>query len=382
MNEKVRANLFLKKAFALAQGGKDVINFGIGETDFSTPKNIVEAAHKAFEDDFTHYTPNSGIPELQEALVDMVNNQYNTNYKKEHALITVGGTEALYSIFRGLLPKDSEVLVPDPGFFLYNSQIELVGAKAVGYCLPMEKNFHPDINDIKSKITENTKMIVINSPGNPTGTIIPQSIMDAIAELAEEHDLIIVTDEVYDNIIYDGFVHTSVLNTGKAKERTILVNSLSKTYAMTGWRIGYTLLPEKYYGDVFKIHLNVVACASSFIQKAALEAITGTDKYLKEMLQIMQERKELIINELGKIENLSFSNPEGAFYVLIDISNTGMRSLDAAEILLEKYGLVTMPGGFFGKNGDKYLRFAFAIDGKKLIEGLKRFSNFYKDYVK
>jgi len=362
----------IRKLFDLAQGEKDLVSFGIGEPDFVTPAHIREAAKKALDEGYTRYTPNLGFPELRKALADKLNQKNKILVTPEEVVVTSGGTEALFFSIYILINPDSEIIIPDPGFVVYEPQVYFAGGKPVYLPLRGENNFHPDLEQLKNYITPKTKAILLNSPSNPTGAAFTEEELLAIAKIAKEKDLFIISDELYEDIIYDGRKHISIASLPGMKERTISIFGFSKSYAMTGWRLAYLAAPADLVKEITKLLQNTSVCANSIAQRAGLAAIQGPQDCVKEMFLAYSERRNVLVKGLNEIRGLNCYAPEGTFYAFVNIKETGMTSEELSMYLLKKCKVVTVPGTAFGKQGEGYLRLSFATSLEDIKEGIRR----------
>ncbi len=362
----------IRKLFDLAQGKKDLVSFGIGEPDFITPAHIRAAAKMALDEGYTHYTPNLGFPEFRKALADKLNQKNKIPVTTEEVIVTSGGTEALFFAFYCLLNPKDELIIPDPGFVTYESQVYFAGGTPVYLHLRGENNFHPDLEELKSYITPKTKAILLNSPSNPTGATFDKDELLAIAQLVQEKDIFVISDELYEDIVYDGREHISIASLPGMKERTISIFGFSKSYAMTGWRLAYLTAPLDLVKEIAKLLQNTSVCANSVAQRAGLSAIQGSQDCVKEMFTAYKKRRDILAKGINEIQGLSCHTPEGTFYAFVDISKTGMSSDKLAMYLLEEYGVVTVPGTAFGKQGEGYIRLSFATSLEDIKEGIRR----------
>lgn len=368
----------IRKLFDLAQNRKDVISFGIGEPDFITPAHVREAAKQAIDDGYTHYTPNAGFYDLRKALAEKLTEVNKIPVKVEQVIVTAGGTQALFSAFYVLLNPGEELIVPDPGFLVYGSQVILAGGNPV-YLPIREKNaFQMDPDELKSLITSKTRAILINSPSNPTGMVIKDDVLKEIAKIAIEYNLLVISDELYEDILFDGKKHISIASFPGMAERTISIFGFSKSYAMTGWRLAYLVCPEFLINEIIKVQQNTAVCPNSVTQRAALFGLQHKDETeleLEKMREAYQERRDILVAGLNEIEGFHCLVPEGAFYAFPNITKTGKSSEELSMYLLDHCGVVTVPGDAFGQYGKGYLRFSFAtsIDMiKKGIEQIKK----------
>ena len=367
----------IRRMFDLAQGVPDIISLGIGQPDFNTPEYIKEAMKKALNENFTKYSPNMGYLDLRKAIANKYEDEYNLKYSADDIIVTCGACEALYIICQAVLNPGDEVLIPDPGFLTYPAQVILSNAKPVLYKTQEENNFKIDINEIENKISPKTKMIVLNFPNNPTGAVMTGKELTEIINLIIKKDILILSDECYEKLIYDGLKHISIPTMG-VKDRTFIVNSFSKSYSMTGWRIGYLLAPPEYVYHINLVHQMNTACANSATQIACIEALQNQDessKFIKMMVSEFDKRRKFIFNNINKINGLSCKLTKGAFYYLINIKNTGMTSREFSELLIKEAKVVTIPGNEFGDIGEGYVRVAYTTGIDTLKEALDRIKN-------
>jgi aspartate/methionine/tyrosine aminotransferase len=365
----------IRKLFDLAQNRKDIISFGIGEPDFTTPDHVREAAKRAIEEGYTHYTPNAGYANLREALAQKLADFNHIEAKPEEVVVTSGGTQALFSSFYTLLNPGDELIIPDPGFLIYGSQVFLAGGEPVFLPIREENHFQIDANELKGLITEKTKAILLNSPSNPTGIVIKKEILEEVAQIAKERDLFVISDELYEDILFDGREHVSIASFPGMKERTISIFGFSKSYAMTGWRIAYLACPEYLVKEMVKIQQNTAVCPNSVTQRAVLYGLQNpkqTNDSINKMCAAYQERRDVIMEGFKEIEGFECMPPEGAFYAFPNITGTGKSSEELSMYLLEKYGVVTVPGNAFGQYGEGYLRFSFATSVDMIKEGIDK----------
>ncbi len=362
----------IRKLFDLAQDRKGLVSFGIGEPDFVTPAHVREAAKKALDEGYTRYTPNLGFPELREAISIKLKQKNKIPITPDEVVVTSGGTEALFFAFYTLLNPGDEVIIPDPGFVAYESQVFLAGGIPIHLSLRGENNFHPDLKELKGCITSKTKAILLNSPSNPTGAAFDEKELLAIAQLAQENDIFIISDELYEDIIYDGARHISIASFPGMKERTISIFGFSKSYAMTGWRLAYFTTEADLVKEITKLLQNTAVCANSIAQRAGLAAIQGSQDCVTKMFTAYNERRNVLAKGINEIQGLSCQAPEGTFYAFVNIKETGMTSEELSMYLLEECKVVTVPGAAFGKQGEGYVRLSFATSLNMIKEGIKR----------
>jgi len=362
----------IRKLFNLAQGKKDLISFGIGEPDFITPPHIREAAKKALDEGYTRYTPNLGFPEFREALASKLRSKNNIPVSSEEVLVASGGTKALFFSFFSLLNPQDEVVIPDPGFVTYESQVHFMGGIPIHLPLSRKNYFHPDLVKLRNCITPKTKAILLNSPSNPTGAAFNKDELMAVAQIAQEKDIFIISDELYEDILYDGREHISIASLPGMKERTISIFGFSKSYAMTGWRLAYLAAPADLIEEIAKLLQNTSVCSNSIAQRAGLAAIQGSQDCVKEMFTAYNERRDVLTKGLNEIKRLSCHAPEATFYAFVNIEETGMTSEELSMYLLEECKVVTVPGTAFGKQGEGYIRLSFATSLEDIKEGIRR----------
>jgi len=362
----------IRKLFDLAQGKRDLVSFGIGEPDFITPTHIRKAAKKAMDEGYTRYTPNLGFPKFRKALAIKLNQKNKISVTPEEVMVTSGGTEALFFSFYTLLNPGDEVIIPDPGFVTYESQVYFAGGIPVNFPLRGENNFHPDLEELKNCVTLKTKAILLNSPSNPTGAAFNEDELSAIAQLAQEKNLIVISDELYEDIVYDGREHFSIASLPGMKERTISIFGFSKSYAMTGWRLAYLATEPNLVKEMAKLLQNTSVCANSIAQRAGLAAIQGPQECVKEMFTAYNKRRNVLVKGLNEIKGLSCHAPEGTFYAFVNIKETRMSTEELSMYLLEECKVVTVPGTAFGAQGEGYIRLSFATSLEDIKEGVRR----------
>ncbi|MCH7955740.1 MAG: pyridoxal phosphate-dependent aminotransferase, partial [Candidatus Marinimicrobia bacterium] len=344
----------LARAKALEAQGKSIIHLEIGEPDFDTPRHIIEAAHKALDEGWTHYGPASGDLELKEAIVEEMKSTRSVDIGVENVVVTPGAKPIMFYGILSCIEEGDEVIYPNPGFPIYESMINFIGAKAVPLTLREEKDFSFDVEELTSLINDKTRMIIINSPQNPTGGILSLEDLEQIASLVADRDIIVMTDEVYSRMVYEG-QHHSILSLDGMKEKTILIEGFSKTYAMTGWRLGYGVMPENVADMVSKFMVNSNSCTASFTQRAGIQALTGSQEDSENMIAEFKERKSVIVDGLNAIPGISCRTPKGAFYVFPNIKETGMTSEEAENKFLNDAGVACLKGTSFGANGEGYV---------------------------
>ena len=361
----------LARAKAMEAKGREVIHLEIGEPDFDTPRNIIDAAVKALNEGYTHYGPSAGMPATRKTFAEFITKDRGVEVGPENIVVTPGAKPILFFSILALCGEGDEVIYPNPGFPIYESVINFVGAKPVPIPLREEKAFSFDLEEMRGLVNEKTKLMIINSPQNPTGGVLTPEDMKGIAELADKYDAWILSDEVYSKMVYEG-EHVSIYDYPEVKDRTILLEGHSKTYAMTGWRLGYGIMPPALAEQISKLQTNSNSCTSSFIQMAGIEAITGDQTESRKMMAEFKARRDLIVDGLNKIKGFKCLKPKGAFYVFPNITGTGMKSKQIEEHLLEKAGVAGLSGTSFGKYGEGYLRFSYANSQENLKKALAK----------
>jgi aspartate aminotransferase len=362
----------LAKAKALEKQGKNIIHLEIGEPDFDTPQNIKEAAVKALYSGYTHYVPAAGIPELREAIAEYVSKTRSIPVDPEEVVVTPGAKPIIFFAILACVNPGEEVLYPNPGFPIYESMINFVGAKPVPIPLKEEDDFSIDHEYVKEKISKKTKMIILNSPENPTGGVLTKEDLKVIADcIAHRNDVIVLSDEVYSRIIYEE-THESIASLPGMKEKTIILDGFSKTYAMTGWRLGYGVMRKNLAEKITQLMINSNSCTCAFVQIAGIEALKGPQDFVDRMVAEFRKRREIIVEGLNRIKGITCKKPKGSFYVFPNITGTGMRSSELSDYLLNEAGVAVLSGTAFGEYGEGYLRMSFANSAENIKEALKR----------
>ena len=361
----------LVRARALEATGRSVIHLEIGEPDFPTPAHIVEAAKAALDEGWTHYGPTQGYPELREAVAAHVSTTRGISVGPQHVSIVPGGKPILFFPMLALLEPGDEVIYPDPGFPIYQSMIQFLGATPVPIPLIESRGFSFDLDLLRDRLSSKTKMLVLNSPQNPTGGVIPADEIEIIADLVRERDLIVLSDEIYSRICY-GEPPASIASLPGMLEKTIILDGFSKTYAMTGWRLGYGVMPEWLVEAVNKLMVNSNSCTASFTQRAGIAALTGPQDAVTSMVAEFHRRRDAFCDGLNRIPGIHCARPGGAFYAFANITRTGMDSKTAADFLLNEAGVACLSGTAFGKYGEGYIRFSYANSYENLMEAVKR----------
>ncbi len=361
----------LARAQALEAEGLEVIHLEIGEPDFDTSKNICDAAVEALGKGYTHYCNAQGLAELRKVIAEEVGRAHGISVDPNWIVVTPGAKPIMFYAILALLEKGDEAIYPNPGFPIYESVITFSGAKAVPIPLREELDFRLDVDELKSKVTERTKLIIINSPQNPTGGVLEEDDIHTIAELAQEYDITVFSDEVYDHIVYEAKPYSIVRVPGMLNN-TILLNGFSKTYAMTGWRLGYAVMPPELVTHVVRLIVNSVSCTAPFTQYAGIEALTGPQDQVTKMVAEFKKRRDLMVDGLNEIPGIKCCRPRGAFYVFPNVKEVGMDSKRFADYLLNEAGVATIDGAAFGKYGEGYLRLAYATSQENIMKALER----------
>jgi aspartate aminotransferase len=360
------------RARALEATGRDVIHLEIGEPDFDTPRNISEAAADALlNKGMTHYTPATGIPQLKQAIVDDARRHKRIEATLDQVIVTPGAKPIMFYAMLALLEEGDEAIYPNPGFPIYESMIEFVGARAVAAELRADNDFRMNVDEMASLVTDRTKLIVLNSPQNPTGSVLTDADLAAIAKLAVDHDLVVLTDEIYGRLQYDG-EPTSIATLPGMADRTITLDGFSKTYAMTGWRMGYGIVPGWLAPAFSTLVINSVSCTNAFAQAGAAEALTGPQDAADAMREEFIARRSLVIEGLNAIPGVSCVMPHGAFYAFPNVSSFGRSSVEIADHLLYDAGVCVLAGTSFGRFGEGYLRLSYANSRENLTAALER----------
>ena len=362
----------MEKATKMQQAGEKVIHLEIGRPDFDTPKKIKDAAYESLNAGHVFYTSNYGTPALRKEIAKWENEHHNVNYETSEVLVTVGVGEATYASMAAFLEEGDEVLVPNPVWLNYIHVPSSLGATPVTYSLKEENDYQIDFEELESKITEKTKMIVVVNPSNPTGGIFSRKTLEKLSEIAIRNDLLVVSDEIYSQLVYDGAEHVSVASIPGMKERTITLGGFSKAYSMTGWRLGYMCAPEGIISACVRVHQYTITCASSFVQDAAIVALNECADDVEAMRQEYQRRKDFMVKALNDIDGISCNNPQGAFYIFVNVKSLGMTSMEVAEYLLEHAKVALVPGSAFGSEAEGYLRISYACSYEDLQEAAKR----------
>ena len=361
----------LAKARALEAKGRSIVHLEIGEPDFDTPAAIRAAAVRALDEGFTHYGPSAGLPEVRDAIASFIAKDRKLAVTPDQVVVTPGGKPILTFAIMAIVNPGDEVIVPDPGFPIYESVVRFLGAKPVPLTLREEKGFRFGAADLESLLTPRTRMVVLNSPHNPTGSVLTPKDLDEIAGLLRDRDLFVLSDEIYSKILYDG-VHESIATRPGMAEKTILLDGFSKTYAMTGWRLGYGVMNPTLAKHVARLATNVYSCATSFVQRSAIVALGGPQEPVRKMVHEFHRRRDEIVKGLNAIPGLRCLEPAGAFYVFPNVQALQMKSAEVERVLLEDAGVAALSGTAFGPSGEGYIRLSYANSIENIREALRR----------
>jgi aspartate aminotransferase len=362
----------LVQARALEAEGRDIIHLEIGEPDFNSPAHVIEAAKQALDEGYTHYGPTQGLPELREAIAEYVSTTRGITVGPGNVCVVPGGKPIIFFPMLALLEEGDEVIYPNPGFPIYESMIRFLGAKPVPIPLIEERGFSFDLDVFRASLSDRTKMVVLNSPQNPTGGLIPAEDIAAIADAVRDRDLMVLSDEIYSRIYYTGKPPVSIASMPGMQEKTIILDGFSKTYAMTGWRIGYGVMPEFLVAAVNRLMVNSNSCTATFTQRAAIAALRGTQEPVETMVREFARRRDAFCAGLNNIPNWRCQMPGGAFYAFANVRNTGRSSKEIANALLYEAGVSCLDGGGFGEFGKGYVRFSYANSYENLMRAVER----------
>lgn len=361
----------MNKVQELKKQGIQVVDFSIGRPDFDTPVHIKEATKQALDQGKVHYTATPGSLAFRQAVCQRLHEDFQIEAEPDEVIETMGATEAIVAALQGIINPGDEVLVPDLSFVYYTGWTFLAGAKPVFIPLSFEKGFIPQAEEIEKYITDKTKCIILNSPHNPTGAVVDKESITKIAELAIKYDLIVISDDIYNGVVYDDFEYCPIATLPGMKERTIIIGSFSKTYAMDGWRVGYIVAPKTLVAGITKMHQHWVSCPNTFVEIGATVALTGPQKCVQDMVKEFERRRNLIITYMDKMD-LPYVKPYGAFYVFPSIKKFGMTSSEMAMYLLEEARVAVVPGNSFGDAGEGYIRIAFSTSYEEIEKGMER----------
>lgn len=364
--------VMMERATQMQKNGEDVIHMEIGRPDFDTPQVIKDAANTALANGNVFYTSNYGTPELRQAIADKLKRDNGVDYKAEEILVTIGVGEGTYAAVAAFTEPGDEILVPDPVWLNYIHVPHFFGAVPVSYKLREENDYQIDLDEIEGLITPKTKMLVINTPGNPTGVVQSYETLEKLADIAKKHDLIVVSDEIYEKLVYDGAKHVSIAALPGMKERTITLNGFSKCYSMTGWRLGYAAAPVEFIKAMVRVHAYINTCAPSFVQEAGITALEKAEPDVQEMVKEYQRRRDYAVSAINAIDGLSCKTPGGAFYIFVNIKALGRTSAEMADYLLDHAKIAAVPGSAFGPQGEGYIRLSYACSYERIVEAMER----------
>jgi aspartate aminotransferase len=371
----------LVRARALEKQGKNIIHLEIGEPDFPTPANVVEAGKRALTEGFTKYGPSQGLPDLREAIAAYISNTRNIKVGPENVCVVPGGKPIMYYTMIALLEPGDEVIFPNPSFPIYESMIRFLRAVPVSIPLEESRGFAFDVELLRSKLTPKTKMIILNSPANPTGGISPREDVAEMAEILRDRDVMVLSDEIYSRILYSG-EHVSIASFLGMLEKTVILDGFSKTYSMTGWRLGYGVMPTWLADAAVKLMVNSNSCTATFTQKAGLEALTGPQEAVDAMVKEFRIRRDAICKGLNEIPGFHCEVPEGAFYAFPSVKGTGIPSKQLADMLLNDAGVACLDGAAFGEFGQGFIRFSYADKLDNLMEAIRRIKSISDRWAK
>lgn len=361
----------IRKVFERVAGFDDVASLTVGEPDFDTPAHVTEAAVESMRAGDTRYTPNAGIPELRDVLARIYTEQWGRDIGRDDVMVTVGGQEGMFLALRTAVDPGDDVLVTDPSYANYQGQIHLMGARAVDVPLTEDNGFIVTADQVEAALTPRTTALILNSPANPLGAVVPEEELVRIAALARAHDFLVISDEVYERIVYDDVRHVSIAQAVPDFQHFLMVGSLSKSYAMTGWRVGYVIGPRELLATTIHMKEGVTSCSPAFVQKAAVAALTGPQDALHEMVASYRSRRDLIVDGLSAIPGVSCTGANGAFYVFADIHASGLSSDEFVERLLVDHRVAVIPGTAFGAHGEGFIRLSYATDVATIRKGIE-----------
>lgn len=364
--------VMMERANQMQKQGADVIHMEIGRPDFDTPEVIKQAAYDSLAKGNVFYTSNYGTPELRQAIADKLKRDNNVEYKAEEILVTIGVGEGTYAAMAAFLNPGDEVLVPDPVWLNYIHVPHFFDAVPVSYKLREENDYQIDLGEVESLITGKTRMLVINTPGNPTGTVQSLETLEGLAAIAKKHNLIVVADEIYEKLVYGGEKHISIASLPGMKERTITLNGFSKCYSMTGWRLGFVAAPKEFIQAMVRNHQYINTCAASFVQEAGITALEKAEPDVQAMVKEYARRRDYAVAAINAIDGLSCKTPGGAFYIFINVKSLGRTSEEIANYLLEEAKIAAVPGSAFGPQGEGYIRLSYACSYERIVEGMER----------
>jgi aspartate/methionine/tyrosine aminotransferase len=361
----------LNKARALERQGKNIIHLEIGEPDFDTPANVIEAAVDALHKGWTHYGPSAGLPDLRQTIAEYVSRTRGVKAAPEGVVVVPGGKPIIFFTMLALIDAGDEVIYPNPGFPIYESMINYAGGRAIPVRLREDRDFSLDVNELAALITDRTRLIILNSPQNPTGGVMVRKDVEQLAKIIGDRNIMVLSDEIYSRLLFEG-EHFSIMSVPGMQERTILLDGFSKTYAMTGWRMGYGVMRPDLAAHITRLMTNSNSCTASFTQMAGIEALRGDQSSVDHMCGEFKRRRDVFVAGLNKIKGFSCRMPKGAFYVFPNITKTGWNSKPLADALLEQAGVAALSGTAFGEFGEGYLRFSVANSLENLQQALDR----------
>jgi len=370
----------LAKARQLESQGRDIVHLEIGEPDFATPDNIVEAAVSALQSGYTHYTPAGGIMEARQAVAGFVHRRLGVEVDPAEVVLVPGSKNVLLFTLLACVEPGDEVIYPDPGYPVYASLINFIRATPVPIRLREERQFRMDLDELAALVTRRTRLLIVNTPQNPTGGVLTKEDVEFIARLANQHDLLVIADEIYSQLVYDGFQHVSLLGQPGMKERTVLMDGMSKAYAMCGWRLGYGVSPRELAARMETLMINSSSCAAAFTQMATIEALESpeSERAVQAMVEKFRARRDLLVDGLNRIPGFRCARPDGAFYAFPNIEGTGLPEKEMADRLLDEAGVAVLPGTAFGPAGKGYIRLAYTQAEPDLNRALERIEDFVK----
>lgn len=370
-----------EKTLEMERAGKKIYHFEVGRPDFDTPKVIKDATIKSIEDGNVFYTSNYGVMPLREAVAEKLRNENNLDYTAKEVLITAGATESIYDSYSLILEEDDEILLPNPCWPNYVNAAYIMGAVPVRYSLAEENDFQIDFDELEDLVTEKTKAIVIINPSNPIGSMFTLETLEKLADFAKKKDILVISDEIYEKIIYGNKEHVSIASLDGMKERTITINGFSKTYSMTGFRLAYIAAPEEFIRVLNIIHQHNTSCATSFVQHGGITALKEGNEGAEEMVKEYKRRRDYIVDKVNSIEGLSLNAPDGAFYAFINIKGLGVSSEEFCNYLLDEECVAIVPGTVFGSAGEGFVRFSYASSYEDIVEGLNRMEKACKHFL-
>lgn len=370
-----------EKTLEMERAGKKIYHFEVGRPDFDTPKIIKDATIKSIENGDVFYTSNYGIMPLREAVAEKLRNENNLDYTAKEVLITAGASESIYDSYSLILEEDDEILLPNPCWPNYVNAAHIMGAVPVRYSLAEENDFQIDFDELEGLVTEKTKAIVIINPSNPIGSMFTLETLEKLADFAKKKDILVISDEIYEKIIYGNKKHISIASLDGMKERTITINGFSKTYSMTGFRLAYIAAPEEFIRVLNIIHQHNTSCATSFVQHGGITALKEGGDASEEMVKEYKRRRDYIVEKVNSIEGLSLNAPDGAFYAFINIKGLGISSEEFCNYLLDEECVAIVPGTVFGSAGEGFVRFSYASSYEDIVEGLNRMEKACKHFL-